>query len=92
MIYVSLNSDGGHFHLDRHNLISYLYSLGQLQASVNKLFDFARGEIEFDSDPLNWEDFRNAYANLRIEIDEMHISDEMNLEAFTKRAIARRSR
>lgn len=74
---------------DRYNLITYFYRLGELQALVNKLFDFARNIGGFDATPLVWEDFRNAYANLDIWLEEIEIDEKMNLEAFTKRAIAR---
>lgn len=74
---------------DQFNLISYLYRLGELQAMVNKLFPFSRNMAAFDSAPLDWEDFRNAYGNLNIWIHEIRIDGENNLEAFTKRALDR---
>lgn len=74
---------------DRYNLITYFYRLGELQALVSNLFGFARNTEDFDSAALDWEDFRNAYGNLDIWVDVIHIDDRMNLEAFTKRAIAR---
>lgn len=77
---------------DKHSLISYFYRLGELQALVNKLFEFSRNMGEFDSTPLDWEDFRNAYGNLDIPTDEIYIDDQMNLEAFTKRRIAKNVR
>ena len=77
------------FYLDRISLISYLYRLGELQALVNNLFDFARSEVE-DLDPLlEWEDFYNAYMNLNIDIAEMYVDENWNLEAFTKRRLSR---
>lgn len=81
-----------HYRPDRASLIAYLYRLGELQAQVNKLFDFARGEGKFDPDPLAWEDYRNAYSNLDIRIADILIDEQMSLEAFTKRAIAREDR
>ncbi|MDQ7733358.1 hypothetical protein QT231_11665 [Halomonas sp. SpR1] len=77
---------------EKHNLISYLYRLGELYALVGKLFDYARSLQEFDASPLEWEDFRNAYFNLEIWSDEIRIDDQMNLEAFTKRTIDRENR
>lgn len=76
---------------DRRNLITLLYRLGELQALTNKFFDFARNMEEFDSSPLAWEDFRSAYCGLDIRIEDISVDDKMNLEAFTKRAIARHS-
>lgn len=65
-------------------VMSYVYSLGELQALVNKIFGFARSIEIFDSARLNWEDFRNAYGNLGVELDEID-----GLEGFTKRVIER---
>lgn len=87
--YVKGFNEEGRITPDRHNLISYLYRIGELQALINKIFEFARNMGKFDSNPLEWEDFRDAYMNLDISIEDMHISEDMNLEAFTKRAIER---
>ena len=76
------------FDPDRYSLITYFYRLGELQALINKIFDFARNMEEFDDSPLSWEEFRNAYRNLDIWIDDVRVDDQMNLEEFTKRAIA----
>ncbi|NKI19032.1 hypothetical protein HCU74_16610 [Spongiibacter sp. KMU-166] len=74
---------------DRHNILTYLYRLGELQALIGKLFGFARNEEEFNNAPLEWEDFRNAFGNLDIWVEDYRIDETMNLEDFTKRAIAR---
>lgn len=87
--YVEQHGNEGYFNPDRYNLITYFYRLGELQALINKLFEFARNMGEFDDSPLNWEDFRNAYGNLDIWIEEIRIDDEMNLDGITRRAIAR---
>ena len=71
------------------NIISYIYSLGELQGLVNKLFEFARNMGEFDSSPLEWEDFRNSFSMWFTFYEDFSVSEEMNLEAFTKRAIDR---
>lgn len=73
----------------RHNLITYVYRLGELQAMVNRLFPFARGQEPLDTSALTWDDFKNAYGNLGFWIDEIRIDDTMNLEAFSKRALDR---
>lgn len=65
-------------------VMSYIYSLGELQALVNKLFAFARSMEPFDGARPNWEDFRVAYGNLGVELHEID-----DLAGFTKRAIAR---
>ncbi len=89
--YITQQGGGNHFTPDKYNLIAYFYRLGELQALVNKLFDFARNIAKFDSTPLDWDDFRNAYGNLGIRINRIHIDADMNLEAFTRRAISRNS-
>lgn len=68
----------------RENIKSYLYSLAEIQALINQLFNFARGLEPFDGTDLVWEDFRNAYANLDIWPEEVD-----DLAGFTERAIAR---
>jgi hypothetical protein len=69
----------------RENTKSYLYSLAELQALINKLFGFARGSEPFDGSDLVWEDYRNAYGNLDIWVEEVD-----DLQAFTLRAIERK--
>ncbi len=86
--FVRQQNDVGYISPDRHNLITYFYRLGQLQVLVSKLFDFARNTDAFDNTPLTWEDFRNAYGNLDIWIDTVHIDDTFNLKAFTERRLA----
>lgn len=74
---------------DRYSLIAYLYRLGELYALIGNLFGFARGEEPFASKNLVWEDFRNAYGVMEVEVDDMFIDDKMNLQAFTQRRLAR---
>ncbi len=73
---------------DRHNLFSYLFRLGELQALIGKLFKFARNEESFKYHSLEWEDYSNAYGNLEIWYSDFKINETMNLEDLTKRAIA----
>ena len=73
----------------QHNLITYIYRLGELQAMVNRLFPFARSQGPLDASALTWEDFKNAYGNLNIWIEVIRLDDVNNLEAFTKRALDR---
>lgn len=84
------HSAGGHFaETDRYSAIAYLYRLGELYALVAKLFGFARGEETFNARKLNWEDFRNAFGILNVEVDDIFIDDNMNLKAFAQRRLAR---
>lgn len=66
------------------NIESYMYCLAELQALVNKIFNFARGGAAFPGSNLDWEDFNNSYATLGI--DPENIND---LVGFTQRAISR---
>jgi uncharacterized membrane-anchored protein YhcB (DUF1043 family) len=66
------------------NIMSYLYSLAELLALVNRLYGFARNMEPFNGHALSWDDFGNAYANLDIYPEEYD-----DLVGFTKRAIAR---
>lgn len=85
----TFNNDEANIGPDRHNLIVYIFRLGELQALVGKIFSYARNESDFDSSPLCWMDFRNAYGNLSIRIDEFRIDEVANLEDFTRRYIDR---
>lgn len=77
---------------DQYNLIAYLYSLGDMKVLVNKQYQFARGKEPFNQTPAQWSDFENAYRNLELEIPEYEMDERMTLEAFTKRAIERRTK
>jgi hypothetical protein len=85
--YASQGQENGHFSPQKHNLLNYFFRLGELQAMVNKLFDFARNMAKFDSSPLKWEDFHTAYANLDIWENEIEITGGLGLEEYTKRNI-----
>lgn len=69
------------------NIISYIYGAAELQGFVNKLFAFARNMGEFDSSPLEWENFRNSYSLWFDFYEDFSVNEEMSLEAFTKRRI-----
>lgn len=85
-----INKLSGNFSVDStiieapQNIIVYLYRLAELQALINKTFEYARGLEEFDSSNLVWEDYRNAYANLDISTEDFD-----DLVGFTRRAIER---
>ena len=83
------NAVDGHFNPERHNLITYIYRLGELKALVNRLFPFARNDGEFDAKPLQWDDFHTAYATMDIDEDDIRLTKDVELVGFTKRAIAR---
>lgn len=50
----------------KNALLYQLRSLAHLQVRIDKQFDFARGEGEFDNTPPGWEHFKNAYSVLGI--------------------------
>lgn len=77
-------SEGGSLVLTKPNLMTYFYSLGNIQALINKLYEFARGEAPFDASNLEWDDYRNAYRNLNIEFEDID-----GLVEFSERAIKR---
>ena len=70
--------------LERHNLLSNLYRLGELQALTNNIFDFSRNMDVFNSTPLGWNEFRAAFRNLDIQIDEFVTDEEISLESYVK--------
>ena len=78
--------------MDKYNLISYFYSLAELQALVNKLFDFARRETNFDGSLLKWEDFATALGNMDIKYEDITADEKMSLEPFIRGAIRRREK
>ncbi|WP_157982632.1 hypothetical protein [Simplicispira lacusdiani] len=75
------------FVVTRHNVLTYIYRLGELQALVNNTFDYARGEKEFIAKPLDFSSYKTAYANLGT-----HLHNIDDLEDFTKHAIERNAK
>lgn len=63
---------------------SYLYRIGEIHALINKTFEFSRGLSELDKSPLVWEDYRNAFHN-----GDVWVEDYEDLQGFVERAIAR---
>ena len=68
-----------------NNIIPYMFRLGELQALANRIFEFARGLEKFNGRDLVWEDYQNAFSNLKILPE-----DYDDLIGFTKRAIVRK--
>lgn len=66
------------------DFISYVYRLAEIHALINRTFEFARGNEEFNSAPLTFEDFRNALSNL-----DVWTTDYYDLAGFITRAMAR---
>lgn len=75
----------------KNNTLDGLLLVGELQARVNKLFDFARGLGELDSRPLAWEDYQTSYSNLGLFIENLVVGD-FSLESKTQRRIERSNR
>jgi len=73
---------GGNAGFSRDVANSYMLRLGELQALINNLFDYARGEAEFSQKTLNWETMKNAFSNLHVYLEYFP-----GLEDFTKRKV-----
>lgn len=86
------NTTQGTLAADRHTLISYLYSLGHLKVLIDKQYEFARGDAQFDRIAANWDDFRNAYSILGLHLEDYEIDERWTLKAVTERAIERRGK
>jgi hypothetical protein len=72
----------------RHNLVTYFFRLGELQAMADKLFDFARNIGEFDPSPLQWPEFENSYSVLGIWPSDIVVDTNTSLETLTKHRIS----
>jgi hypothetical protein len=72
----------------RHNLVTYFFRLGELQAMVDKLFNFARNIGEFDRSPPQWPEFENSYSVLGLCPSDIVVDTNTSLESFTKRRIS----
>lgn len=55
--------------LTRYNLIGYTYELGRLQALINRLSSFAKGEDNFVGGSITQKDFELAHSVIGINID-----------------------
>lgn len=75
--------------VDRSTLITYVMRLGELYALAGNLFGFARDEEAFEAKPLTWVNMKSAYRLLNLEIEDMFITEQINLEAFTRRWLER---
>jgi hypothetical protein len=72
--------------MNRINALDGLRLVGEIQATVNKLFGFARGQEQPDPRPLVWEEYKTAYSNLGLHIEQLFVG-EFSLEGKTKRHI-----
>ena len=68
------------------NALEGLLLVGELQAKVNRLFNFARGLGELDSRPLAWDDYKTAYFNLSLPLESLVVGG-FSLESMTRRRI-----
>jgi len=75
----------------RINVLENLRLVGELQAKVNRMFGFARGMDELDSGPLEWEDYKTAYANLGLNMQNLVVG-KFSLESLTKAHIEKSNR
>lgn len=70
-------------------ILVYIFRLGELQALVNNIFSYARGEEGFSAKALDWESLRNAYGNLGVR---PNFSGFRCLEEFTMDVLRRNRR
>ncbi len=66
------------------NIMSYIYSLRELMALINRTYEFARGQEDFIAKRLDAGDFSAAYFGLDIPLKKIE-----DLDGFTERAVAR---
>lgn len=79
--------ESSHMVISPRNIESYMYSLGELQALVNKTYDFARGEEKFSGSSLSTSDFYSAYSGV-----DIRPTDFGDLSGITERAVERHSK
>jgi hypothetical protein len=72
----------------QHAALEGLLLVGELQAKVNKLFEFARGMGDLDTSPLGWDDYRTAYINLGLTYETLVIGP-FSLEQMTRNRLDR---
>lgn len=70
----------------KDNIISYLYCIAEIQAKINRTFNYARGLEDFDRSPLVWEDYRNA-----LSLGGINPKDYEGLQGFIERKIKRQT-
>lgn len=56
--------------IDLNNLKTYIYRLAEMVVYINKAFNYARGQSDFDDSPLSLNDFATAYLNMGINVEE----------------------
>lgn len=71
-------------------LMPYIAAVGMMHARIDKQFEFARDEAAFDPAPLVWEDLRQSFRIIGIEIDEIVVSRDLTLERHTRKLLAKR--
>lgn len=72
---------------NKEYILSCLCRLGELQALVNPLFDFARGIKEFDSAYPDIKAFRSAFSSMKITVENFQVEGGGNLETTLNRFI-----
>jgi len=76
----------------RMTILSYMYSLGEIKVMVNRLFPFARNDVDdFEPWTVEFKEFRTAYFNLDIDPDDVESAGIGTLSEFTKRRVPRLS-
>lgn len=86
---VLLEPGGNERVITRHNLLVYVFRLGELHALLGGVFGFARSEESFKPKELTWDELQSAYRIMDLQIEDLYIDDKINLEAFSIRWLER---
>ena len=76
-------------HSFRVTLLTYLMRVGELRGLIGNLFNFARGETDFQEQKLTWEDFNTAFALFDLDVEDFVIDEKLNLKGYTQRWLDR---
>lgn len=66
----SLIEDSRRGGLRKCQIKPYMFRLAELVVYINKSFEYARGESDFDSSPFTVDEFRTAFRNIHIDVED----------------------
>ena len=67
------------------NIKQGFFDIAEVNALINKQFNFARGMDDFNNSKLEYKDFENVYKISKIDLELMEVSVvRLDLESFTK--------
>ncbi|QZN91646.1 hypothetical protein [Idiomarina abyssalis] len=68
--------------LNNHAILDHMYSIGELRALINRMFPFARGEENFNDEPLKLTEFYSAYHNVGIAPERFRYTPSADDEEY----------